>query len=136
MKSNIESLSNLGRKLNIQIPVDAVDSEFTSAFKYLQKSVEVKGFRKGKTPIAKIRSLYADKIKGDVAQNLVQSFYFKALKEHDVIPVGMPDIDFQNPEEGKEFSFSARFEVQPDIEITSIENLPVQKEKMLSLIHI
>lgn len=130
MKSNIESLSNLEKKLSIQIPPDAVDSEFTNAFKYLQKSVEVKGFRKGKTPLETIRTMYADKIKGDVAQNLVQTFYFKALKEHDVVPVGMPDIDFQNPEEGQEFSFTAKFEVQPEIELTTIEGLNVEKEKI------
>ena len=130
MKTEIETLSNLERKLNIHIPADQVDSEFTNAFKYLQKSVEVKGFRKGKTPLATIRSLYGDKIKGDVAQNLVQTFYFKALKEHDLVPVGMPDIDFQNPEEGKEFSFTAKFEVQPEIELTQMDNLEVKKEKI------
>lgn len=129
MKSNIESLSNLERKLNIQIPIEAVNNEFNNAFKYLQKSVEIKGFRKGKTPIDTIRTMYGDKVKGDVAQNLVQNFYFKALKEHDVIPVGMPDIDFQNPEEGQEFSFTAKFEVQPEIELTKTEALPVDKEK-------
>lgn len=130
MKSNIESLSNLEKKLNIQIPVDAVDSEFSNAFKYLQKSVEIKGFRKGKTPLATIRSMYSDKVKGDVAQNLVQNFYFKALKEHDLVPVGMPDIDFKNPEEGQEFTFTAKIEIQPEIELTKTEGLTVEKEKM------
>ncbi len=130
MKTEIENLSNLERKISVQVPVDQVDSEFINAFKYLQKSVEVKGFRKGKTPIATIRSMYTEKIKGDVAQNLVQTFYFKALKEHDLVPVGMPDIDFQNPEEGKEFAFTAKFEVQPEIEIKQTGDLEVEKEKI------
>jgi trigger factor len=130
MKTEIESLSNLQRKMNVEVPSNQVDAEFINAFKYLQKSVEVKGFRKGKTPIPTIRSMYAEKIKGDVAQNLVQTFYFKALKEHDVIPVGMPDIDFQNPEEGKDFAFTAQFEVQPDIELKQTKGLEVKKEKI------
>ncbi len=130
MKTEIENLSNLERKLNIHIPADQVDAEFNNAFKYLQKQVEVKGFRKGKTPLATIRSLYADKVSGDVAQNLVQNFYFKALKEHDLIPVGMPDIKFENPMEGKDFAFTAQFEVQPEIEISKVDNLEVKKEKI------
>lgn len=130
MKTEIENLSNLERKLSIMVPIDQVNSEFTNAFNYLRKSVEVKGFRKGKTPLATIRSLYADKIQGDVAQNLVQTFYFKALKEHDLIPVGMPDIKFDNPKEGEEFSFTAKFEVQPEIELAQIDNLEVKKEKI------
>jgi trigger factor len=130
MKSEIENLSNLERKLNIQIPAEAVDSEFVNAFKYLQKSVAIKGFRKGKTPLATIRSLYSDKIKSDVAQNLVQNFYFKALKEHDLIPIGMPDIDFKHPEEGQDFTFTARFEIQPEINLTQTADLKVEKEKL------
>ncbi len=130
MKTDIENLSNLERKLNIHIPAEQVNNEFSNAFKYLQKSVEVKGFRKGKTPIATIRSLYTDKIKGDVAQNLVQNYYFKALKENDLNPAGMPDIDFKQPEEDKDFSFSAKFEVQPEIEISKMEGLEVKKEKI------
>lgn len=130
MKTEIENLSNLERKLNIQVPADQVSTEFVNAFKYLQKSVEIKGFRKGKAPINTIRNIYGDKIKGDVAQNLVQNFYFKALKEHDLIPVGMPDIDFENPIEGEDFTFTAQFEVQPEIELTKLDGLEVKKEKV------
>ncbi len=128
MKSNIESLSKLERKMSIQIPVDAVNTEFTNAYKYLQKNVEIKGFRKGRTPMSTIKNIYSDKIKDDVAQNLVQNFYFKALKEHDLYPVGMPDIDFKAPEENQEFSFSARFEIQPEITLTQTAQLEVEKE--------
>ncbi|MCJ8276789.1 MAG: trigger factor [Bdellovibrionales bacterium] len=130
MKTNVESLSNLEKKLNVEIPVEEVNAEFLNAFKYLQKNVEIKGFRKGKTPIDKIRSIYTDKIKGDVAQNLVQGAYYKALKEHDLIPIGMPDIDFEKPEEDKVFSFTAKFEVQPEIEVKKTDGLSVEKEKL------
>ena len=130
MKSDIENLSNLQRKLSIHIPADQLNTEFTNAFKYLQKNVEVKGFRKGKTPMATIRTQYAEKIQGDVAQNLVQTFYFKALQEHDLAPIGMPDIKFDNPVENQEFTFTAKFEVQPEIELTQIDNLEVKKEKI------
>ncbi len=130
MKSNIENLSSLERKMSIQIPVDAVNTEFDNAYKYLQKNVEIKGFRKGRTPMTTIKSIYSDKIKDDVAQNLVQNFYFKALKEHDVYPVGMPDIDFKAPEENQEFSFSARFEIQPEITLTQTNGLEVEKEAL------
>jgi trigger factor len=130
MKSNIENISNLERKLSIEIPVTEVNSEFNSAFKYLQKNVEIKGFRKGKTPIDKIRTLYKEKVKDDVAQNLVQNFYIKALQEHELMPIGMPKIDFQAPEEGEAFSFSASFEIQPEIELKQIEGLTVKKEAL------
>jgi len=131
MKTSIENLTNLERKISIQIPVSDVDTEFNNAFKYLQKNVEIKGFRKGKTPLEKIRSIYKDKVKEDVAQNLVQNFYYKAIKEHDLMPIGMPQIDFKSPEEGQSFEFSVSFEVQPEILIKKVEGLEVQKERIV-----
>ncbi|MCB0378880.1 MAG: trigger factor [Bdellovibrionales bacterium] len=130
MKSNIETLSGLERKLSVDIPKDQVNSEFLNAFKYLQKQVEIKGFRKGKAPIDTIRSMYHDKVAGDVAQNLVQNAYFAALKEHDVIPVGMPNIDFQNPSENQDFTFTALFEVQPEVEVSNFTGLKVEQEQI------
>ena len=131
MKTTIEDLSKLEKKLNIEVPASQVDSEFLKAFKYLQKNVEIKGFRKGKAPIDKIRSLYGDKIRSDVTQNLVQATYMDALKEHDLIPIGMPDIQFLGEVgEGETFTYTAQFEVQPDIELSQIEALEVKKEKL------
>lgn len=130
MKSNIESLSSLEKKLNVQVSVQEVNAEFNKVFKYLQKNVENKGFRKGKTPMTVIRKLYSEKIKGDVTQGLVECFYPKALKEHNLTPSGEPDIDCQNAEENKEFSFSVCFETFPEIGELHTDSLEVKKEKM------
>ena len=128
MKSNIENISDLKKKLNIKIPMEVVNAEFNNAFEYLRKKVEVKGFRKGKVPLVTIRNLYGEKIKDDVAQNLVQNSYDKVLEEHNLVPAGKPDIHFQSPEENKEFHFSIHVEVQPEIELNPIESLKVEKE--------
>ncbi len=130
MKSNIECLSSLERKLNIRVSAQEVNTEFNKMFNYLQKNVENKGFRKGKTPMTVIRKLYSEKIKGDVTQGLVEHFYPKALKEHNLTPSGGPDIDCQNAKENKEFSFSACFETFPEIREVNIGSLEVKKEKM------
>ena len=43
MKSNVERLSNLEKKINIHISAREVNTEFNKVFKYLQKNVENKG---------------------------------------------------------------------------------------------
>ena len=131
MKSVVENLSNLEKKITVEVPLETVKAEFLQAYKYLQKNVELKGFRKGKAPIETIRKMYADKIQGDVAQNLVQNAYVEALKENDLTPIGMPNLDFGQASEEAAFSFTAQFEVQPEIEIKKTEGLKVQKEKLV-----
>ena len=130
MKSNIENLSDFEKKLNIQVSAQEVNEEFNKVFKYLQKNVENKGFRKGRTPMGIVRRLYADKVKEDVIRGLVENFYPKAIKEQKVLPVALPRLDYRNfdLEENKDFSFTANFEVYPEIEKVQIDSLEVEKD--------
>lgn len=131
MKTNVESVSNLGRKLYIEVPSARVNAEFLKAYKYLQREVNIKGFRKGKAPIAAIKTMYSDRVKGDVAQNLVQDTYVSALKEHKLTPVSMPQIDFNEISEDQDFSFTANFEIRPDAQIVKKDGFEVEKEKVV-----
>lgn len=130
MKTNLESVSNLEKKLKIEVPTQTVNAEFSRAFKYLQREANIKGFRKGKAPIATIKSMYGDKVKSDVVQNIVQSTYWNALKEHKLIPVSMPSIDFEDLKEDAPFTFTASFEIRPEVKIQKKTGFTVEKEKL------
>lgn len=130
MKTNVESVSSLGRKLFVEVPSARVNEEFLKAYKYLQREVNIKGFRKGKAPIAAIKTMYSDRVKGDVAQNIVQDTYVSALKEHKLTPVSMPQIDFSEISEDQDFSFTANFEIRPEAQIVKKEGFVLEKEKV------
>ena len=129
MKSNLEKVSSLERKLNIEIPSPEVQAAFEKAFLDIQKSTTIKGFRKGKAPLTTIRSIYGDKVKQDVLHDLVEENYWAALREHALHPAGTPTIDFNPLTEG-DFKFSAAFEIFPEIVVNNFEQLPILREKM------
>ncbi|UOF00557.1 trigger factor [Bdellovibrio reynosensis] len=129
MKSNVEKVSNLSRKLNVEIPAAAVQSAFQKIFTGIQKDVTIKGFRKGKAPLATVKSLYGDRVKQDVVQDLIQKHYAEALTEHKLEPISYPEFEFADPTENKDFSFSAAFDVRPEINLKKYEGLEVEKEK-------
>jgi trigger factor len=128
-KSTLDNVSALERKLNIEVPAKEVQDAFDRAFSGIQRSVEIKGFRKGKAPLATIKSLYADRVKQDVIQDIVQSKYAKALKEHSLDPISYPAIEFDPVEDGKDFAFTAEFEVRPEVTLKQVDGLPVKREK-------
>lgn len=130
MKSNVEKVSNLSRKLNIEVPASVVQSAFTKIFNGIQREVTIKGFRKGKAPLTTIKSLYADRVKQDVVQDLIQKHYSEALNEHKLEPISYPEFEFADPSENKDFSFSAAFDVRPEINLKKYEGLEVEKEKV------
>jgi trigger factor len=129
MKANLETVSTLERKLNIEVPADEVQAAFDRAFQGLQRHAAVKGFRKGKAPLNTIKSIYGDRVKQDVIQDIIQIHYTSALKEHSLDPINYPTIEFDPLEAGKSFAFTAEFEVRPEVKLLQIEGLPVKKEK-------
>jgi len=130
MKSSVEKVSSLERKLNIQIPAEKVAQSFTRVFQTIQRSANIKGFRQGKAPLETIRSMYNDRVQQDVVQDLVQQHYYNALKEHKLAPINYPEFEFDAPDESKEFSFTAIFEIKPEIKLNKYEGLAVEVEKM------
>lgn len=129
MKSNVEVVSNLSRKLNIEVSAASVQTAFQKIFNNIQKDVTIKGFRKGKAPMATIKSLYGDRVKQDVVQDLIQKHYAMALDQHKLEPISYPEFEFADPKEDKDFSFSAAFDVRPEINLKKYEGLEVEKEK-------
>jgi len=130
MKSSIEKVSNLERKMTIQVPVEVVQNAFKKVYQNVQKDAHIKGFRPGKAPLEKVKLLYGDQVKSDVTQQLVQSNYFLALKEQQVNPISYPEFEFHNVKENEEFQFSAFFEVKPEIQLKKYEDFEVKKEKL------
>ncbi len=130
MKSTVEKVSNLQRKLNIEVPGEIVQSTFEKYYKGIQKDAHLKGFRKGRAPIDKIRAMYVDRVKQDVAQELIQRAYIEALREHSLVPISYPDIEYDNVTESGNFSFSATFDLRPEVNLKKFEGLDVLKEKL------
>lgn len=131
MKSNLEKVSTLSRKLNVEIPAGVVQSSFAKVFQGIQREAAIKGFRKGKAPLTTIKSMYGDRVKQDVAQELIQKHYAQAIGEHKVEPINYPEFEFEDPTENNDFNFTAVFEIRPEINLKSYEGLEVIKEKFL-----
>ncbi len=129
MKSSLDTLGGLARKLSIELPSDLVKAGFDKVYKEIQRDAEIKGFRKGKAPLTKVKSLYGDRVKGEVLQELVSEHYSKALEQHSLEPIGLPKIHFEKGiEENQGFTFTAELEVRPTVTIQKFEGLEIKKE--------
>ncbi|MCB0413085.1 MAG: trigger factor, partial [Bdellovibrionales bacterium] len=127
--ATVEVLEGLSRKLTIDVPSEEVNKAFHQAYEDIRKTVNIKGFRKGKAPIAKIRSLYKDRVKGDVLNDLIAKFYQMALQEHTLEPINYPKIDLSGDfDEDQSLAFSAELEIRPSVVVENYEGLEVTKE--------
>jgi trigger factor len=130
MKIDIEELNSVQRKIRVELPPETVASEFSRAYKNLGQRTRVKGFRVGKTPRSVLQGLYGDEIKGQVRSQLVEDSLGEAIKGRGLQIVSRPEIEANDPEEGRGFSFSAVFEVKPDVNVNDYSGVEVEKVRL------
>lgn len=115
------------RWLEVEVPPTRVDAAFQRAYRSLARSARVRGFRPGKAPASVLRRLYGPAIAEDVERELVSETLPAALERSALAPVSEPTVDATPPSEGGPFSYRARIEVKPPIELGSTEGLPAKR---------
>ena len=129
MKTSVEEISSIKKKVFIEIPEDQVNKEVESFYKDLGKKAKIKGFRPGKVPRNILERYFKDYVKAEVVQKLIQDTYPQALSEIDLQPVSPPVIDPGEFEGGKSFQYSAVIEVKPDIKLEGYTGLKIEGKK-------
>jgi len=126
----VEDLSNVKKELTITVSADVVTKELKAAFKEANSNAAIPGFRKGSVPKHVLKSRFGDQINQDVTTRLIQNSYGPALQEHEYAPLGNPDIDVKDnePEEGKDFTYTATIELNPKTEIKGYKGLELKPE--------
>ncbi|OGP61844.1 MAG: trigger factor [Deltaproteobacteria bacterium RBG_13_47_9] len=129
MKTNVEEISSIKKKVDIEIPGDQVTKEIDSFYEDLRKKAKIKGFRPGKAPRSILERHFKDYVKVEVTQKLIQDTYPTALSETNLRAVSDPLIDPGVLESGKPFAYSATFEIKPEIKVEGYLGLNIEATK-------
>ncbi|TAL60228.1 MAG: trigger factor [Legionella sp.] len=126
MSVSVETLKGLERKVTISVPTEKVEEEVNSRLKTLARKVKIDGFRPGKVPFHVVKSRYSDSVRQEVARDMVNSTLFDALQEKGLHPAGYPYVEPEEIEPGKDFKYTATFEVLPVFEVAELNMAPVE----------
>ena len=123
----VENVSELTRKVTITLPAKDVRKELDKSYKKLKKDVKLKGFRRGKIPLAVLEKNFGEQVRAEVGEKLVQETYFDAIEEKGIDPVVHPEIaDTKFADDGS-FVYVAMVDVKPEFELTDYKGLEVEK---------
>jgi trigger factor len=131
MKIDFAELSPVQRKVQIELPAHQVAGEFSRAYHDLGKRVRIKGFRAGKAPRSVLQGIYGDEIKDQVRSELVEHSLGEVIRERGLQLISRPEIDAAELQENREFSFSAVFEVKPEIDVKNYLGIAVNKIRII-----
>jgi len=125
MQVSVEKTSELSRKMTVSVPEEVVQEKMAARLKSLARSVKIDGFRPGKVPQHVVEKMYGDRVRGEIAGDLIQSTYFEALQDQNLRPAGHPHIHPADETEG--FKYTAEFEVYPEISLEGVEQIEVSR---------
>lgn len=121
MQANLEKLDQLGRRLNIAVPMAEIDSEVDSRLKRLSRTVKMHGFRPGKVPLKVVAQQYGGQVRQEVLGDALQKSFGEAIRQQNLKVAGYPKFEAKPPVDGaSQFEYSATFEVYPEIVVGDI----------------
>jgi len=126
---NITDLSPCKKQLRIEIDAETVNAKFDAVAKDFRRHAHLPGFRQGKAPLANVMRSYGDKIGEEAKRTLMSDSYAKALKENELRPVIMPEVEELQFGHGKPFQYLATLEVAPAFEMPEYIGIEVEKER-------
>lgn len=128
MNTKLEKIENNAIKLEITVDNEKFKEAMKKAYTKNVKKFNIPGFRKGKAPMNIIKRYYGESVfYEDAIDFICQETYPEAIKENDLKPVDYPDIDIVQIGEDKEFIYTAKIVVRPEVELGEYKGVEVKK---------
>ncbi len=128
LESTLEDKGGLKRSLRITVPVETVDEQINSRLQKLSHTTKINGFRPGKIPLKVIRNRFLSQVEAEVAGELIQANFYRAIMEKELKPAGNPEIDTDGAKVGNNFEFTANFEVFPEIQLADLSSVSATRK--------
>lgn len=115
------------RLLQISVPVETVrDAEDKAARRYATQ-VRLPGFRPGKAPAAMVKKKFADAIRQETLESLVQEAYKEVVEREQLKLASQPHVHDVKFGDNEPLTFELHFEVRPDIALARTQGFRVQR---------
>ena len=87
-------VKDLNREIKVEVPKDYIENKLLSKLEDLKKTVQLKGFRPGKVPIAHLRRVFSERLMPEVVEEIIKDSSKKALNDRNEKSAIQPKITF------------------------------------------
>jgi trigger factor len=129
-QSNLEVLGPTERRLDISVPVAALEVEVQARLKQLARNLKLDGFRPGKAPMSVVARQHGAGVRQEVLSASLQAGFNAAVQEHNLRVAGYPRFEGKEGGEGQEVRFSAVFEVYPEVKIGDLSGGTIKRPQV------
>jgi trigger factor len=119
----------LKRGYKIVVPAADLDAKVNEKLVEAQPEVEMKGFRKGKVPMALLKKQFGQRLMGEAMQEAVDGAMNKHFEESGDRPAMQPDVKMTNEDwkEGDDVEIEMSYEALPEIPEVDLKGIKLEK---------
>ena len=125
MEVTVESTGTLERRMRVELPIAPIEQQIDTRLNSVGRTAKIKGFRPGKVPAKVVRQRYGKQVREEVLGEVLKQSYSQAVTQEKLNPAGGPKIETEDGD-GKTFTFTATFEVMPEVALKDIEKIKVE----------
>ena len=119
----------LKRAYQITLSADELDAKVNEKLVEAQPEIEMKGFRKGKVPMALLKKQYGSKVLGEALQETIDGAMSTHFEESGVRPAMQPEVKMTNEDwkEGDDVEVSMSYEALPEIPEVAVDKIKLER---------
>ncbi|RKZ71569.1 MAG: trigger factor, partial [Gammaproteobacteria bacterium] len=106
---------------------EKIASEVQTRLQSMTKTTRIKGFRQGKVPLKVIQKQYGTRVRQEVIGEVMQNSLYEAITQEKLQPATRPELEDFDTEQTEGLVFTAKIEVLPEITISPVEDLKIEK---------
>ena len=126
----VEDLSQVKKKMSFEIPWAFVKDELDAVYRTIGKKAKIKGFRPGKIPRKVLETYFKSDAEGEAITNIVNRYYWQELYQRKMVSLSRPEIEQNGLKEDTDFSFSASFETEPEIDPQGYQGIELTRTEI------
>lgn len=126
MQATEQTSNGLERRLDMAVPMAAIEKDVEERLKRLARTVKLAGFRPGKAPLKLVAAQYGSQVRSEVVGEAVNKCFGEKVREQNLRVAGYPQIE-QKAGSPESLEFSAVFEVYPEIALGDISGKGIEK---------
>ena len=131
MSATVETISNLGRRITVVVPMQPIIEEVNQRINRLARTAKLAGFRPGKVPRKIVEQQYGAQVRDEVLSNTVERTFTEAVEENKLRVAGFPDIQHKPfGDVVEEFEYTATFEVFPEVVVGDLAKAKIERPSL------
>lgn len=127
MKVTEKKAEGLKKQYSVVAETKDFEAKIDNKLNEIAKTTKLPGFRPGKAPKDMLKQKYRNSVMGEALDEMIREAADNIVKENKLKPAMRPSVEITKFEEGKDIEFDVTVEVLPEIKLSGLDTLALEK---------